>query len=557
MKFSEMPYKRPDIETIKIQMSELIKRFKEAGSGEEQFNIHKEYYEFSNHIYTMITLANIRHDIDTTDEFYDAEQNYIDENEPLLEPLMDEYNRAFYESKYRDYLEKKVGRVAFKNLELKLRSFTPEMVPLKQEENALCTRYSKLLAEAKIEWEGEILNLSLMSKHCSSPDRETRKKAFAKVTDFLYENRETLDDIYDKLVKNRTAQGRLLGYDTYTRLGYDRMQRNDYGPEELTKFREEVKKKIVPLATRIHERRRERIGVDHLYFYDSINFSNGDPEPDGTPEEILAEGRKMYSELSPETKEFFDFMSDNELFDVLGRKTKRNGGYMTYLPDYKAPFIFANFNATSHDVEVITHECGHAFQGYLVRNAEIREHQDITMETAEIHSMSMEFFTEPWYDRFFKDRADDYTMMHLEGAITFIPYGCMVDEFQNIIYDNPDMTPDERRKVWLRLEKEYRPHMDYGDNAFYLSGGLWQRQHHIYTMPFYYIDYCLAQTIALEYKAWMDRDYKAAWTSYLDLCNRSANDFYSNMIPAVGLKLPFEEGCLDETVATIEKELGL
>ena len=555
--FSEMKYERPDYDRAIADFKDLIARFKSASSGEEQFKIHQEYYTFTEHLATMQTLAHIRHDIDTTDEFYDAEQSFFDENSPLLSPYFDEYNHALYESKFRPFLEEKIGPVAFKNIELAIRSFTPEMVPLQQEENALVTRYGKLIAGAQIEWEGEILNLSLMTKHCNSLDRDTRIRAWNKTTGFLWENRAELDEIYDRLVKNRTAQARLLGYDTYTRLGYDRMGRNDYGPEEVAAFREEVKKKIVPLATKLHERRRQRIGVDHLYFYDPISFANGDPEPKGTPEEILAEGQKMYSELSPETKEFFDFMSDYGLFDVLGRKTKRSGGYMTTLPDYKAPFVFANFNGTSHDVEVITHECGHAFQGYTVRDAQIREHQNITMETAEIHSMAMEFFTEPWYDRFFGDRAEDYTLMHLEGAITFIPYGCMVDEFQHIVYEHPDMTPNERREAWLKLEKVYRPHMDYGDNAFYCSGGLWQRQQHIFMAPFYYIDYCLAQTVALEYKAWMDRDYKEAWTSYLDLCRRSANDFYSNMIPAVGLKLPFEAGCLDETVAALEEQLGL
>ncbi len=557
MKFSQMPYERVDLEQVKKELTELIARFKAAKSGEEQFAIHKEYYELNDHLSTLVTIAQIRHDIDTTDEFYDAEQNFYDENLPLLQPLMDEYNRAMYESQFKDYLKSKIGAVAFKNLELSLRSFTPEMVPLQQEENALNTRYMKLLAGAKIDWEGETLNLSLMTKHCNNLDRETRKKAWDKVSGFLLDNREALDEIYDKLVKNRTEQAKLLGYDNYLKLGYDRMRRNDYGPEEVAKFREEVKKKIVPLATKIHERRRERIGVDHLYFYDSTNFKNGDPAPIGTPEEILAAGKRMYSELSPETKEFFDFMSDNELFDVLGRKTKRSGGYMTFMPDYKSPFVFANFNGTSGDVDVITHECGHAFQGFVARNFEIHEHQDITMETAEIHSMSMEFFTEPWYDKFFGERADDYTLMHLEEAVTFIPYGCMVDEFQHIVYENPGLTPEQRREAWLGLEKVYRPHMDYTGNECFATGGFWQKQHHIYDLPFYYIDYCLAQTVALEYKAWMDKDYKEAWVSYLDLCGRAANDFYSNMIPAVGLKLPFEEGCLDETVEVIAKKLGL
>ncbi len=557
MKFSEMPYTRVEYDEVEKQFKELMEQFKNAKSGEEQFELHKKQYELIANVQTMLTIAHIRHDIDTNDEFYDAEQKHNDEIRPKFAALLNEYNAILYNSEFRPYLEEKIGKVAFKNIELSLKSMTPEMIPLMQEENALITRYAKLMANAKIEWEGETLNLSLMSKYTTDADREVRKKAFAKTTGFMKDNAQELDEIYDALVKNRTAQAKMLGYETYTQLGYNRMSRNDYGPEQVAKFREQVKKVVVPFACKLHDIRAKRLGLDKLYYYDTINFANGDPRPVGTPEEILAEGQKMYSELSPETKEFFDCMMENELFDVLGRKTKRGGGYMTTIENYRVPFIFANFNQTSHDVEVITHEAGHAFQGYVTRNAEIREHRDITMETAEIHSMSMEFFTGPWMDAFFGDRADDFRLMHLEGAATFIPYGCMVDEFQYIVYENPDMTPEERRQVWLKLEKEYRPRMDYADNEFYNSGGLWQRQAHIYQTPFYYIDYCIAQACALQYKAWMDEDYKTAWESYLKLCNLSASMFFSDMLPEVGLKVPFVEGCLDDTIKKLSEKLGV
>ena len=556
MKFSEMPYERADYAKLKEEIIKLTEDLKNAKSGEEAFEINRKATKAYEHASTMRTLCHIRHDIDTADKFYEDEQAYYDEMGPTMAEVSVAFKKALYDCPFRDYLVEKLGPVTFKNMELEMRSFVPDMVPLMQEENALVTEYGKLIASAKIDWEGEVLNLSLMAKYTTDKDREVRKKAYAKTTGFLLSVQDKLDDIYDKLVKNRTAQAKLLGYDNYLPLGYDRMGRNDYGPKEVEVFREEVKKKIVPLATKINERRRERLGLDHLYYYDPVNFKDGDPRPTGTPEEILAEGKKMYAELSPETKEFFDFMTENELFDVLGRKTKRAGGYMTSLPDYDyAPFIFANFNGTQHDVEVITHEAGHAFQGYVTRH-NYPELNEIGMETAEIHSMSMEFFTEPWMDKFFGEKGDDFRLSHLEGTITFIPYGCMVDEFQHIIYANPEMTPQERREVWLKLEKEYRPDMDYADNAFYTSGGWWQRQPHIYNYPFYYIDYCLAQTVALEYKAKMDEDYKAAWASYLKLCKLSASDFYSKMLPQAGLRVPFEAGCLDKTVEVISKKLG-
>ena len=313
----------------------------------------------------------------------------------------------------------------------------------------------------------------------------------------------------------------------------------------------------MPFAESLYENRRERLGLDKMYFSDEqVYGKDGNPQPFGTPEEILEAGQKMYGELSKETREFFDFMMENELLDVFGRKTKAVGGYMTYIPDYKSPFIFANFNGTSDDVNVITHECGHAFQGYLASEDPIREHADIGMETAEIHSMSMEFFTEPWYPLFFAGvKAEAYREMHLEDAVLFIPYGCMVDEFQHRVYDDPDMTPKERKAVWKELEKTYKPHLDYGSLQFFAEGGYWQRQHHIYSFPLYYIDYVIAQLCAFEFKNKMQENYEEAWKSYLQLCRLSASDYFENLLRKAGLRSPFEDGCIQEIVDKLKKDI--
>ena len=554
MKFKDMPYERVDFDRVKKEMDEIMEEFDAAKNGEEQFEVHKKFYALSDRVSTLYTIAHIRYDIDTSDEFYEKEHEYYDEMLPMFESMALKYAGKLYQSPYREYLEKKIGSVAFKNIELREKSMDEKLIPLMQEENALTMEYNKLIASAKIRFDGKELNLSLMRPYLVHRDRSVRAAAWKEYGAFFEANAEKLDEIYDKLVKNRTAQARKMGYENYVELGYYRMGRNCYGQKEVESYREQVKRDFVPFAERLHERRRRRLGLDKLsYIDDAVYFTEGNPAPVGTPGEILAAGQRMYSELSPETKEFYDFMMDNELFDVLGRKTKKAGGYMTYMPLYNSPFVFANFNGTSGDVDVITHECGHAFQGYLSGMDPVREHADIGMETAEIHSMSMEFFTQEWMPLFFGDRAEDYIEMHLEDSAAFIPYGCMVDEFQHIVYANPDMTPAERHAAWLKLEKEYRPHQDYGDDAFFGKGGIWQKQQHIYNSPFYYIDYCLAQTCALQYKVKMDDDYKAAWESYLKLCKLSACDFYTNMIREVGLDSPFEPGCMKNIVKKLEK----
>ena len=556
MKCSEMPYNRIDMDEVKAFFEKLIADSKNAKSGEEQFELHKKYYEFMSEIHTNRILGTFRHDCDTSDEFYTKENDYLDEIMPLISNLENDYSKVLYESPYRDYLESKISKVAFKNIELANKSIDEKILPLMQEENALVSRYDKIIASAKIPFDGEEYNLSLLRKFLTSDDRETRKRAWKAYSDYFTSVTGEIDEIFDKLVKNRTKQAKELGYDNFVELGYNRMNRNAYRRAEVENFRKQIKESFVPFVCEIQEMRRKQIGVDALKYYDNeVYYLNGNPAPTGTPEEILKSGQEMYRELSPETAEFFDFMTENELFDVLGRKTKKQGGYMDFLPKYKAPIIFANFNGTSGDVDVITHECGHAFQGYVTRDDEIKEHNDLTMETAEIHSMSMEYFTYQWMDKFFGDRADEYRKMHFMDAITFVPYGCMVDEFQHIIYDKPELTPAERKAVWADLEKQYRPWLDYEDNEFFTTGGWWQKQGHIFWDPFYYIDYVLASVVAMEFKVWMDKDFKDAWNHYLQLCKLSVKDFYENELKEVGLDSPFADGTIKGLVDSLKQKL--
>lgn len=555
MKFKDMPYERIDFAKAKAELSEIMEKSKAAKSGEEQFEIHKMFYRLNDKIQTQVTLCSIRHTIDTTDEFYEKEQNYYDEQIPEYSNLCVEYQKILFHSPYREVLEEKIGQVAFKNMEIAMKSVSEEIIPLMQEENTLVTEYEKLLASAKISWGEETLNLSLLTPYLKHKDAKIRREAQEKQNEFFLSIQDKLDELYDKLVKNRTLQAKKLGFETYTPLGYLRMQRNCYGREEIENLRRQVKEVWVPFAESIFEKRKERLGLSKLSYTDEVVYSpKGNPQPEGTPEEILQAGQQMYEELSSETKEFFDFMMDNELLDVFGRKTKAVGGYMTYIPDYKAPFIFANFNGTSGDVDVMTHECGHAFQGYLAAADPIREHADIGMETAEIHSMSMEFFTEPWYSLFFgKETAQEYTEMHLEDAVIFVPYGCMVDEFQHIVYDNPELTPKERKQAWKDLEGVYKPHLFYDGLEFFENGCFWQKQHHIYSFPLYYIDYVIAQLCAFEYKIWMDKNREAAWQSYLKLCKMSASKFHTELLEEAGLETPFKNGVLAKIVENLKK----
>mgnify|MGYP001145491043 CR=1 FL=1 len=236
--------------------------------------------------------------------------------------------------------------------------------------------------------------------------------------------------------------------------------------------------------------------------------------------------------------------TDNELFDVESRPGKMSGGYMTSLPSYKAPFIFANWNNTSGDVDVLTHECGHAFEGYVAeRDPNVPADLECpAMESAEIHSMAMEFLTAPWHHLLFGKDTEKYALLHAEDSFVFLAYGCAVDEFQHIMYQNPDLTPDQRNAEWLKLEKKYRPWIDFDNLPFYGRGAGWQRQLHIYECPFYYIDYCLSTMAALQFFLLSLDDHKDAWERYLKLVRRAGLASYTELMQTAGLKVPFEEG---------------
>jgi len=541
MKFPDMPYTRPEFDEMNTKLGELLAKFKAAQTSEEAFAVYKEIDDFNAKMYTQFSIARIRNTIDTTDEFYDAEKQYANETLPKLQPASQALTMALLESPFRKDFEAAWGTLMFDNAEMRLKTFKPEIVEDLQEENKLASEYDKLIASAQIEFDGKTLTLSQFGPYFENPDREVRKAAMLASANWRLEQGAKLDEIFDKLVKLRTKIAKKLGYDSFTQLGYYRMQRNCYDEAMVEKFREGVVKYIVPVVTRLKEAQAKRIGVEALTVYDDpFEYPEGNAKPFGTPDEIFAHGKKMYHELSAETGEFMDFMLENELFDCLSKPGKQAGGYCAYIADYKSPFIFANFNGTSGDIDVLTHEAGHAYAGYKARDIYPSALRNYSNETAEVHSMAMEFFTCPWMEGFFGKETKKYYFSHLASALIFIPYGTMVDEFQHHIYAKPEMTPAQRNELWLELEKKYRPYLDLNDGFPYFSEGRrWQSQLHIYRIPFYYIDYCLAQIIALSFWAESQSDKQASWEKYVKFVGYAGTKTFLDLVTGADLPSPF------------------
>ncbi len=556
MKFDNFQYQRPAMESFEQRYRDCLEGFETANTFEEQDRLFGQINALRQQYATMYNICHIRHTINTKDKFFEAENNFYDEYNPSVEALTNRFYHLLLKSRFRKELERKWGDQLFVIAELSLKTFKPVILEDLKEENRLTSEYVKIKASAEIVFNDEKYTLPTLFPLETSKDRNTRKAAAIAKWNFYAEQTDKVEAIFDKLVKLRHNIANKLGYNNFTQLGYARMLRSDYNAAMVANFRKQVREFIVPIASELYERQRKRLDLDSLKFYDEdFRFSSGNPVPKGSPEWIVDKAGKMYKELSAETESFFEFMRLNNLMDLVNKEGKATGGYCTYIPDYKAPYIFSNFNGTSGDIDVLTHEAGHAFQVFSSREIGLKEYQWPTFEACEIHSMSMEFFTWPWMELFFKEDTEKYKFAHLSGAVLFLPYGVAVDEFQHFVYDNPEASPADRNQAWKAIEKKYLPHRDNDGNAFLEKGGFWQRQNHIFTTPFYYIDYTLAQICAFQFWKKDRQDHETAWADYIRLCKAGGSKSFLELVKLANLKSPFEDGCVESVVADIKNWL--
>lgn len=547
--FSTLEYKRPDEAAIRQLMTDTEQKFRNAASYEELKQAMLDYDKATGEIFVMFTICHIRNTLNTTDEFYEAEMAWLQQTAPTLQPLELAVNQALSESPFRPELEAEFGKQMFVSQELMKKQFCPENIPLMQQEAALTTEYQKIMATAAIDFDGEKRNLYGIQKYFEHDDRAIRAAAFKAYSDFYHSNEPRLEEIWSELIEIRNQMGKNLGYENYIPVGYMRQGRTDYGQEEVASFREQVKDVLVPLCQKLYEAQAKRLGIDHMMAYDEKRiFPDGNAHAIGDDDFMVRTAQEMYHELSAETGEFIDFMIDHELMDLKNKPGKASTGYMTSLTPYKAPFVFSCFNGTIGDMQVLTHELGHAFAGYMaMRSQPISDYYGESTDIAEIHSMSMEQFAYPYAERFFGTDADKFRFAHLQEAMTFVPFGVAVDEFQHICYANPQLTPKERTYEWHKLEEKYMPWRRYENDEFMERGGFWYHKLHIYLYPFYYINYTLTTMGAMEFKKKYAEDPKAAWEDYLKLCKVGGSMSYLETLNHANVSIPFAPGAVEKS----------
>ncbi|QDH16298.1 M3 family oligoendopeptidase [Swingsia samuiensis] len=555
--FSDLSFSRPDEKCLQTRYA-LIEDLLDQGQREEGLKafdqVRREYESWSSYVHLQFSR-------NTQDEQAKADQEYADKLTPIALDYEIKTKKRLLSDADRSGLERILTPHVVKLWEADVTTFDARIAQDIEEESRLTAEYTALLASAQIEFDGKTLNLSGLVPYLQSLDRDVRHAAARARWAFFEENGEKLDYIYAQLVTLRDRMAQTLGFENYIELGYRRMRRTDYGPKKVASFRERILKSVTPFIAALLEQRRLRMGWDKVRAWDEdLIDPKGNPAPGGDHDFLVKSAEDMFKALDPE-KELSDFyiqMRDLGYLDLQNREGKAGGGFCTSFPTVGSPYIFANFNGTHNDIGVFTHEMGHAFQNWKSRDLTWIDQLWPTMESAEIHSMSLEFLTWPQIDLLIeKDAGERYRQMHLIDSLAFFPYGACVDHFQHEVYAHPEMTAQERHQTWARLEKMYMPWRDWGDLAYPSKGARWQAQLHIYRLPFYYIDYALAQCCALQFWLQSRVDMSEAFERYRQLCAEGGSKPFSELVKDAGLISPFEEEALMEALDVADQELNL
>ena len=557
LKFEEYPFYIPNQKKIENKLNILLDKVLKASNAKDASVAIKKWDKEIQNIETNFGVIYVLYSCNTGNEKYKLAQNKTDEIGPVVADYQNKFNKIVTAYPFRKDLEKEFGEYLFKMYDASLKSFDSKIIPDMIEENKLVSEYDAILGGAQIEFRGSFYNLSQLGKFTADKDRKTRREAAMAMDKWLGENEKAIGDIYDKLVHLRDSMAKKLGYKNFVELGYLRLGRMDYDAQMVSNYRAQIAKYVVPLCNKLYRKQIQQLGIKKPQYFDyNLRFADGNPIPAGNKDYLVNAAKNMYEDLGKETGEFINFMIDNHLMDLEARKGKAPGGYCTYFPNYKAPFIFSNFNGTDGDVNVLCHEGGHALQAYLSSKIKVPEYRSPTLEACEIHSMSMEFFAWPYMDAFFKGDATKYKYMHLADSIEFLPYGITIDEFQHWVYENPDATHLQRCAKFKEIESRYTPHKKYDCTPTLDHGAYWIRQSHVFGSPFYYIDYTLAQVVAFEFTCLMHKNHEKAWKKYIRLCKFGGQAPFVTLLAKNHLRNPFDEGNVKKVITPLKKILA-
>lgn len=554
--FAEITAETPTLLGVTAEYQAIQAQFNQAQTSQQRKAAFQQWDALRCRLSTWKELTQLHFHQDTQNPEYKTALDYCSELSPSLTALEVDFKRQLIHSPDRVELEQSLGQQAFLLWEADITTFEKAIAADLIEESKLINEYTKLIASAKLEFEGEQVNLSGLQPYLQSKERDIRQQAEQCRWQFFEQNQDHFNQLFDRLVKLRDRMAKKLGDENYIALGYRRMRRVDYNQSDVERYRDQVVQEVVPLAMELIGQQAKRLNLDTLYFWDESVFdAEGSPAPIGNHDWMLERAQEMFDALNPSLASFFQMMVEQHLLDLQNRPGKAGGGFCTSFRTYDVPYVFANFNGTKNDVQVFVHEIGHAFQMWRSRHLPVFDYLWPTLESCEIHSMSLEFLTYSQMEKFFGDQADRFRRQHLAWSILFQPYGVAVDHFQHLVYANPEATPQERHLMWQQMEARYLPWRKYGDLNYLNKGGLWQEKQHIYCSPFYYIDYTLAGCCALQFWVKAEENYLQALAEYIALCDRGGSASFQELVRSANLISPFEAGALTQVVEKVRQSL--
>ena len=510
----------------------------------------------------IISEARARLYIDMTchtddEEIQKAWMAFVENVQPKLSEYSDILNRRLVEHEADGDLPDRFN-LFIKGLKTDIEIFREENIPLSTQVTKLVTEYNEICGAQMVEFDGEQKTFAQMAIYFENTDRSIREAAWKAVSERRFEDNERVSEIYDELVQIRHKIATNAGFEGFQQYMFASMHRFDYSIADCLEFHDSIETVCQPLRHRTDLERMEELGLDSLRPWDmGVDVKGRAPlQPFNDVQEMVDGCSRIFHNMSEELGNYFDLLDSNDCLDLDSRKGKAPGGYQYYLQKSRLPFIFMNAAGTQRNIETMIHEAGHAFHSFYSGHLDLIHERDSPIEFAEVASMSMELLTHPHWEEFYDIKyADRARRKHLEDIISFMPWMATIDAFQHWVYANPNHSREERAEKWLELGERFGPKVDM--NGFEeIQKVSWQRQGHLFGVPFYYVEYGIAQLGALQLWKYHREDTQDALARYKAGLSLGYTRGLTELFEASGLELSFSKSYVGGLIGEIDEALA-
>lgn len=564
MQYKHYPQRPGDMtaEFVKNEYDRLIDQIESANAAETAdtwLELYNEWNSLKSFVGSEGSRRSHALSKDMDNEEAEAREKYFrEEIAPVFDNGESTMVKALLDTRHKDAIIERYGSHLFELLATAVEPLAPVNSSLRVKVSDLVNQYDKIMASGEVEVEGKTVTLAVARSLQGSENPATRKAAFIAWREWMQEHRDEIAAIFNQIVELRNQMAQNLGHENYIRLGYKGMGRTDYGVEEAAQFRKNIRTYAVPLLQKLYEHQAQEHGDSTLKPWD-VAFTPSLNLPSGIApvETQIEKAQQVFNKLSPVLASHFKRMREENLIDLENRKGKRAGAYCTSFSDEGRVAILCNSTGDEDDVRTLMHEMGHAFQGWESQPIEAVDLQWPTSDACEVHSMGMEYLSMKHMDEFFNaEDAAKFRQNRWKQAVTLVCYIAVVDEFQHWLYENPNATPDERDTAWNRIAEIYQPGVDYTGYEQY-KALRWYAQGHIFWMPFYYIDYAIAETGAMQLGMLDANNPEKAMETYLELCRMGGTKSVLDIFSTVGLRSPFEPTLMKDLMQHAANELDI